>query len=550
MRPSAARAWRGRTSRWSIARADFDMANSHFDWTNPPLPKTAMPRARPSRRSCTRPSSTRRSSRARGRTSPPSVLVGRARADGDAQRPAVRRGVAHLWVGAAPDWQRARRVDARARPLLPRRQPAHPRGRFAASGAVPMAIAINGEDYAPVPGGIRRPRAGARVGRLAHRRPRPRPHALSTVSGSLLAPAPQLECRVQGATVAATRAADGTIGLPFTPNATTPTTPPTDAAAGLAGGSPPRPRARGVDAAPPLPGRPNVHAGGRRAPPPLPAAERLAPAAVDGAGGGRHRGRDRVRPPLRRRRRARRRRLPLPLWQRRQGRRDGGGELRRVPRPARSASLPTSGGARGGAARADAQRPAVHRVWRDLRATARPSSSPPSSRRARPPSAAPPPSCGSTPRGRRAAAARRCRPRTTARKPLRTSAAASASPNRRGRCSTRTRGRSACRRRRTRPAPRARRPRSSLKPTRRGRRGGPWPFTSETRRRRSTVADGAIKVDVYGDARIEGGVLRLPTTWTTQCTSRTTTTAATSRRASATGSATHVATAVRPPPLV
>ena len=39
--------------------------------------------------------------------------------------------------------------------------------------------------------------------------------------------------------------------------------------------------------------------------------------------------------------------------------------------------------------------------------------------------------------------------------------------------------------------------------------GGPWPFTSETRRRRSTVADGAIKVDVYGDARIEGGVLRL-----------------------------------------
>ena len=227
--------WRGLNIEMEYSMgANFDMANSHFDWTNPPLPKTAM--------------RVRYEQEIVYEAFVDQALVTRTWANVTVRLDAHGLTVTHngrLYVeelpifgwAPRPHWQFTLGASTHGLGRFFRVDNLRIRsGDLLQSGAVPMAIAINGQDYAPVPGGFAyftpvrasgvSPTAGPVHG-----------HTRLSVSGSLLAPAPQLECRVQGATVAATRAADGHI-VCFTPNATT-TNDAAHYAAGLAGGAAP-----------------------------------------------------------------------------------------------------------------------------------------------------------------------------------------------------------------------------------------------------------------------------------------------------------------------
>ena len=168
--------------------ANFDMANSHFDWNNPPLPKTAM--------------RVQYEQEIVYEAFVDQALVTRTWANVtvrlDAHGPTMTlaaactsRSCPSLGGRRARTGGYARRVDARARPLLPRRQPADPLGRFAAERGGSDGDRDQRRD-APVPGGFAyftpvrasgvSPCAGPVHG-----------HTRLSVSGSLLAPAPQLE---------------------------------------------------------------------------------------------------------------------------------------------------------------------------------------------------------------------------------------------------------------------------------------------------------------------------------------------------------------------
>ena len=181
--------WRGLNIEMEYSMgANFDMANSHFDWNNPPLPKTAM--------------RVRYEQEIVYEAFVDQALVTRTWANVTVRLDAHGLTVTHngrLYVeelpifgwAPRPHWQFTLGASTHGLGRFFRVDNLRIRsGDLLQSGAVPMAIAINGQDYAPVPGGFAyftpvrasgvSPTAGPVHG-----------HTRLSVSGSLLAPAPQ-----------------------------------------------------------------------------------------------------------------------------------------------------------------------------------------------------------------------------------------------------------------------------------------------------------------------------------------------------------------------